>query len=127
VNAHRKKFASSTMAILFGISPIFVHERHHSPKDAAAQDETLRPSLQEQNIAVRLFQYQPTRIQIAPGTTVTWTNEDDIYHSITAENATFEAPLDGKGTKFSFTFARPGSYAYYCDRHEHMRGEIEVQ
>ena len=38
----------------------------------------------------------------------------------------FAADLDGKGRSFSFTFAQPGSYRYYCDRHEHMRGEVLV-
>ena len=39
----------------------------------------------------------------------------------------FDASLDGKGKSFSFTFSQPGIYTYYCDRHEHMRGEIEVR
>ena len=128
MNAFRKKFAISAMIILFGISPIFAHEGHNHPsKDAATQDKTLRPSPQGQDIAVRLFQYQPGRLQIAPGTTVIWTNEDQIYHSVTEKNAAFDAPLDSKGKKFSFTFNKPGTYTYYCERHEHMRGEIEVR
>jgi plastocyanin len=35
--------------------------------------------------------------------------------------------LDGKGKSFSFTFSQPGTYTYYCERHEHMRGEIEIR
>jgi plastocyanin len=126
VNTYRKKLALSAMAILFAISAIFAQEGHQSPKNAAAQDEILRPSSQEQNITVRLFHFQPTRLQVALGTTVTWTNEDEIYHSITAENAVFNQALDRKGKKFSFTFNKPGTYTYYCERHEHMRGAIEV-
>ena len=63
------------------------------------------------------------------GTTVIWLNDDEIFHSITADKkeSGFDAPLDGKGKSFSFTFTQPGIYSYYCDRHEHMRGEIEVR
>lgn len=77
-------------------------------------------------IAVKLFQYQPGKAQVKAGTTVTWVNEDEIYHSITADKSGFAAPLDGKGKSFSFTFDQPGLFSYFCDRHEHMRGEIEV-
>ena len=83
------------------------------------------------NITIKLFQYQPGRIQVKAGTTVTWLNEDEIFHTVTAvaregKSGGFDAPLDGKGKSFSFTFSQPGVYTYYCDRHEHMRGEIEV-
>lgn len=80
------------------------------------------------NVMVKLFNYQPERIQVNAGTTVTWVNEDEIFHTVTAENngGGFDAPLDGKGKSFSFTFSQPGLYSYYCDRHEQMRGEVEV-
>ena len=83
-------------------------------------------------VTIKLFQYQPGRIQVKAGTTVTWMNEDEIFHTVTAgepekEGGRFDAPLDGKGKSFSFTFSQPGIYSYYCDRHEHMRGEIEVR
>ena len=38
----------------------------------------------------------------------------------------FNSPLDGKGTTFSLTFTEPGTYTYFCNRHQHMRGEIRV-
>jgi plastocyanin len=83
------------------------------------------------NVTIKLFQYQPGRIQVKAGTTVTWVNEDEIFHTVTAvapegKGGGFDAPLEGKGKSFSFTFSQPGVYTYYCDRHEHMRGEIEV-
>lgn len=82
-------------------------------------------------VTVKLFQYQPGRIQVRAGATVTWINEDEILHTVTAEEAKkggdFDAPLDGKGKSFSFTFNQPGIYRYYCDRHEQMQGEIEVR
>jgi plastocyanin len=83
-------------------------------------------------VTIKLFQYQPGRIQVKAGTTVTWINEDEIFHTVTAvagegKDGGYDASLDGKGKSFSFTFSQPGIYTYYCDRHEHMRGEIEVR
>jgi plastocyanin len=60
---------------------------------------------------------------------VSWVNEDDILHTVTAEKKEngFAAYLDGKGQSFSFSFAQPGTYSYFCERHEHMRGEVLVR
>lgn len=100
-----------------------VPRSHHGAKPAQVATAEKPRNAQ---IAVKLFQYQPGRTQVKAGTTVTWVNEDEIYHSITADKNSFAAPLDGKGKSFSFTFVQPGLYSYFCDRHEHMRGEIEV-
>jgi len=100
---------------------------------SAARGESVGSQAQAgSSVTVKLFQYQPGRIQVKAGTTVTWMNEDEIFHTVTAsepekEGGSFDAPLDGKGKSFSFTFSQPGIYTYYCDRHEHMRGEIEVR
>ncbi len=96
---------------------------HHAAKPAQVAAPARPASAQ---IAVKLFQYQPGKTQVKAGATVTWINEDEIYHSITADKNSFAAALDGKGKSFSFTFDQPGLYSYFCDRHEHMRGEIEV-
>jgi plastocyanin len=78
-------------------------------------------------VTIKLFQFQPGRTEVRRGTTVTWINDDEIYHSVTADRSAFAGALDGKGKSFSFTFTEPGLYTYYCDRHEHMRGEIALQ
>jgi plastocyanin len=60
---------------------------------------------------------------------VTWVNDDEILHTVTTEKKEngFNASLDGKGKSFSRTFSQSGTYSYYCDRHEHMRGEVLVR
>lgn len=83
-------------------------------------------------VTIRTFQFEPNQIEVRTGTGITWINQDDIRHTITSgtpenRDGRFDAPLAGKGTKFSFTFMQPGTYSYFCDRHQHMRGEIRVQ
>ena len=83
-------------------------------------------------VNIRLFSFQPAKIEIKQGSTVTWTNQDDIRHTVTSgmpdkKDGKFGAPLAGRGTSFSFTFKEPGTYTYFCDRHQHMRGEIQVR
>ena len=83
-------------------------------------------------VAIQLFQFQPSPLEVAAGTTVTWTNSDAILHTVTAGapgavDGRFDGPLDGTGTTYAFTFSEPGTYAYFCARHEAMRGEVRVR
>ena len=80
---------------------------------------------------IKLFAYQPDPLKVQPGTTVVWTNQDDIEHSVTygpppAAGQSFASGLFGKGRSFSFTFAEPGEYLYFCLRHNSMVGVVRV-
>jgi len=80
---------------------------------------------------IRTFQFQPKTIAVQAGTTVTWTNEDNIDHTVTggtpdAPRMDFDSGGFGKGRSFSATFDRPGDYAYFCAKHKSMRGTVRV-
>lgn len=82
-------------------------------------------------IVIEGFLFEPETLTVPAGTEVTWENRDEILH--TATSGTPEAPTDlfdgtmpARGDRFTFTFADPGSYRFFCSRHNHMRGTIEV-
>jgi plastocyanin len=84
------------------------------------------------SVTVELFQFRPPRLEVAAGEAVRWTNQDEVLHTVTAGDperpmGAFDARLDGRGATFTYTFARPGTYRYFCARHTHMRGEIVVR
>jgi plastocyanin len=123
-----------TGVVLLASTPVPAHEdcddgNESKPAMVEQGGETVAQSPAGAKVTIKLFQYQPGRIEVRSGTKVTWINDDEILHTVTAETkeAGFDAPLDGKGKNFSFTFSQPGTYTYYCDRHEQMRGEIEVR
>ena len=129
----RSTMAIFTAALLAGSAGVWAHEEcdESEPNDHAGSRQAQNKQPHERAISrvmVKLFQYQPGRLQVKAGTTVTWVNDDEIFHTVTVDSKdkSFDAPLDGKGTSFSFMFSKRGIYSYYCDRHEHMRGEIEV-
>lgn len=83
-------------------------------------------------VAIQTFQFQPSSLEVAAGTTVTWTNGDDILHTVTAgapgaTDGRFNGTLDGRDTTYQFMFSEPGTYAYFCSWHESMRGEVRVR
>ena len=72
------------------------------------------------------FTFPPQKLTVKAGTTVTWTNEDDIPHTVVSTGHFRSKALD-TGDKYSFTFTTPGSYQYFCYIHPHMTGTIVVQ
>jgi plastocyanin len=74
------------------------------------------------------FVFGPKDLTVKAGTTVTWTNRDDIPHGVASSNNAFKksAALD-TDESYSFTFATPGTYQYFCYLHPHMVGSIVVE
>ena len=71
--------------------------------------------------------YAPAELNVAVGTSVTWTNNDDIPHTVVASAKLFKSSALDTRDKFSFTFATPGTYQYFCSLHPHMKGTIVVE
>ena len=72
------------------------------------------------------FVFQPAELKIKLGTTVTWTNRDDIPHTVVSAGKFRSKALD-TDDKFSFTFTNAGDYKYFCSLHPHMTGMIKVE
>lgn len=75
--------------------------------------------------------FQPQQIEVPVGTTVIWTNQDSVAHTVTSgtrDNPTslFDSGEIGAGATFSFTFTAPGTYPYHCTPHVGMDGTIVV-
>ena len=73
------------------------------------------------------FTFKAQVLTVKPGTTVTWTNGDDIPHTVTSNTGLFKSKVLDSGDKFSFTFAKPGQFGYFCSLHPHMTGAIVVK
>jgi amicyanin len=82
---------------------------------------------EEAKVKIDNFTFDPPLLKVKAGTTVTWTNEDDIPHTVAATSRAFKSkPLD-TDEKYSFTFTAPGSYEYFCSLHPHMKATIVVE
>jgi plastocyanin len=73
------------------------------------------------------FSFGPTTLTVAAGTTVTWTNRDDIPHTVVSDDKVFKSKVLDTDEKFSFTFTNPGTYPYFCSIHPKMTGKVVVQ
>jgi plastocyanin len=73
------------------------------------------------------FTFNQAAIVVKPGSTVTWVNDDDIPHTVTAVDKSFKSKVLDTGERFSFTFAKAGQFAYFCSLHPHMTGKVIVR
>jgi plastocyanin len=79
---------------------------------------------QAQEVKIDNFSFGPVELTIPVGTTVTWTNRDDIPHTVVSTKGVFKSKVLDTDEKFSFTFMKAGSYPYFCSIHPKMTGKI---
>jgi plastocyanin len=80
------------------------------------------------NLEVKIdnFTFGPQKLTAKVGDTVTWTNADDIPHSVVSTGHFRSKALD-TDDKYSFTFTTAGTFEYFCGLHPHMQGTIVVE
>lgn len=108
-------------------------------------DESPQGSAEAAEVTLQTFRFEPGEIEIAVGETVTWTNNDDILHTVTSgigqeqgvpgvsknkdakPDGLFDQQMDGVGATFEFTFEEAGKYDYFCAIHPGMTGKVIVR
>jgi len=98
------------------------------PTSTPVPPPTPEPDLQ-QAVAIKDFRYMPAELVMSVGSTVTWTNQDSIAHTVTAANGRdgLQSGAMSLGTSYTQAFNEPGTYDYYCEFHPRMRGTLIVK
>jgi len=78
-------------------------------------------------VVVDNFTFAPATTTVPVGTTVTWTNHDDIPHNVVSPEQKFKSRVLDSDERFSHTFDVAGTYKYYCSIHPRMTGQIVVR
>jgi len=73
------------------------------------------------------FSFGPATLTVAPGTTVTWVNHDDIPHTVVSTDSVFKSKVLDTDEKFSYTFTKAGTYPYFCSIHPKMTATVVVK
>ncbi|OGI16584.1 MAG: hypothetical protein A3J63_01910 [Candidatus Moranbacteria bacterium RIFCSPHIGHO2_02_FULL_40_12b] len=77
------------------------------------------------SVTIQNFAFSPAELKIKVGTTVTWTNNDSVSHSI--KSAAFNSAVLANGDSFQFKLDKAGIYDYQCGIHPSMQGKIIVE
>ncbi len=78
-------------------------------------------------VTIDNFSFAPQTLTVPAGTTVTWTNQDDMVHTVTSADHVFGSAGLDTGDKFTYTFAKPGVFQYYCSIHPKMTATVIVR
>jgi plastocyanin len=90
-----------------------------------ATTNTSAPEFDEPDVAMSGFAFVPADLTVEVGTTVTWTNEDNVDHTTTSATGLWDSQLES-GDTFEFTFEEGGAFQYTCTIHPTMQGVIVV-
>jgi plastocyanin len=78
-------------------------------------------------VSIANFAFTPAEITIAPGESVTWTNDDGAPHGLEYQDGAAGTDLLLPGASFSRRFDRSGTYDYNCSIHPYMTGRVIVR
>ena len=122
------KVEADRLKKLLGFSRMSFHDVNHPIAiiDVPLEEELKAPGGGARQVAVDYFSFAPAVTSLVPGSTVTWTNRDDVPHTIVSTQRTFKSPVLDTDQQFSHTFESPGTYDYFCSIHPRMTGQVVV-
>lgn len=77
-------------------------------------------------ISMKNSAFSPPSVQVNISSTITWINDDNMVHTVTSDNGSFDSGDMAPGTRFSYTFTNTGTYNYHCIHHSGMTGAVVV-
>src|SRR5713101_6903128 len=98
-----------------------------TPTTAPTPTPTTAPTSTGNSVSIKNFAFSPVSLTVKVGTKVSWTNNDTVTHTVTADKGAFNSGPLTPGSTFSFTFTKAGTYSYHCNIHPSMMATIVVQ
>ena len=95
-------------------------------RPGATADPPAAPKGGAAQVTINNFTFKPATITVPAGTTVTWTNRDDMPHTVVADDRSFRSVALDTDESFAHTFTAPGTYPYFCSIHASMVGKVIV-
>jgi len=108
-----------TVAVVIGVGTVAVGR-----KDLLA---SAQQKAETTEVKIDNFSFGPATLTVPVGTSVTWTNRDDIPHTVVSTEAAFKSKVLDTDEKFAYTFGKAGTYPYFCSIHPKMTGKVIVQ
>ena len=89
---------------------------------------TSSPAQTQSSVSVNIanFAFSPATITVSVGTTITWTNKDDVPHTATSDSGAFNSGTLQQNKSFQFNFDTPGTFDYHCAIHPSMTARVVV-
>jgi plastocyanin len=113
--------------LVMGIAVYFFMQKYPSANNSNLSTLGNTSNPLEYSIEINGYAFSPKTTSVSVGSTVTWTNNDPVAHTITSDSGTeLSSPLIAPGTTYSHKFDTKGIFDYHCSIHSIMKGEIVV-
>ncbi|HVI91997.1 MAG TPA: cupredoxin family copper-binding protein [Dongiaceae bacterium] len=133
----RAGYVAATIAACVGLLLMLSPAQAETPDRPGIEVPAAEPPAMPQSQSAALanhvdidnFDFAPMTLTVTVGTQVTWTNHDDIPHTVVSSDTppAFKSPALDTDDSFSVTFSKPGTYSYFCSVHPKMVGSIVVK
>jgi plastocyanin len=113
-----------------GVEEVFAFGAPAQAKTQASTPATTQAAVPAGNVVevkIDNFSFSPQTLTIKPGTTVIWTNRDDIPHTVVSDDKVFKSKVLDTDEKFTYTFDKAGNFPYFCSVHPKMTAKVIVQ
>ena len=111
---------------MLGLSRVSFHDVNHPIAITDLPLEAEMTTAGAHDVVVDNFSFAPSMASVPAGSTITWTNRDDVPHNIVSTEQKFKSPVLDTGEQFSHRFDTAGTYKYFCSLHPKMTGEVVV-
>jgi len=121
------KVADDRLRKVLGLSTMSFHAVNHpiAITDVPLEAETQTTAAND--VSVNNFSFAPAMASARLGATITWTNRDDVPHTVVSTEQKFKSPVLDTGEKFSHRFDEAGTFKYFCSLHPKMTGQVVVE
>jgi len=109
------------MCSFIGVAAWFLND------DATTSAPARGPAAARVAVTIENYAFQPDPVTVVTGTTVTWTNHDEVAHSVVSHDKVFSSPELEANQSFEYTFKKAGTFAYFCSIHPEMKGKVIVK
>ncbi len=117
--------------------PIALAQGQDQSVQPVPQDQTAQPASQDQSVQPVPIQdvasvsigdnfFDVADVFVEPGTTVYWSNDGQVPHTVTADDGSFDSGQLNPGDSYIVTFLGSGRLSYYCQLHPEMVGSVTV-
>jgi 3',5'-cyclic-AMP phosphodiesterase len=122
------KVEHDRLKTMLGLSRVSFHDVNHpiAITDVPLEEDLKTATVGATQVVADNFSFAPAMAAVAVGSTVTWTNRDDVPHNVVSTEQKFKSPVLDTDEQFSYTFDAPGTHKYFCSIHPKMTGQVVV-
>ncbi|MHB8410469.1 MAG: cupredoxin domain-containing protein [Candidatus Acidiferrales bacterium] len=117
-------------AVLAG-RPVWAHNMAGSSMPmhgkSMSANATSKIASKSYSVEIKDFAFAPATITVPVGAKITWVNKDEEPHTVVSTDNAFKSKALDTDEQFSFTFAKPGTYKYFCSVHPKMVATVVVE